>query len=251
MNLNNFRRYLDGTDSKMCKLLSDSLMLASAVSIGAVTISLTALGVMVSDKNKKITMDFIVAPISRYVLVASYFLSSFAICLIVSSCFILLGGFYLLIAYGFFFSFLQIVYILLATILALIFGNALMIFVISFLKKETALGGLGAIIGTLIGFISGAYVPVSMFSEGFVQNFILCLPFAQLTAILKTAFLYDINSIAGVPEISFKTFLTNNGAEIYLWETRLSLGYLILIISAFIVIFAGLSILRYKRLKNK
>lgn len=246
MNLDGFGHYFPGADKKTLLMLSDTLMLACVISVGAVTVSLTALGIIVSDRDKKITMDFTVAPIPRYYLVLSYFLSSYIICLVISTLFIFLGGFLLLILYGFFFSFVQILYIYAATLLALVFGNMLMVFIISFLRKENALGGLGAVVGTLIGFISGAYVPVSVFADN-LQDVILALPFAQITAILKKAFMYGMEARSGLPAESYKTFLEQNGVNIFVSGTEITLGWLILIIAGFCVLFGFLSWLRFRK----
>jgi multidrug/hemolysin transport system permease protein len=250
MNIQNFKQYFGDVETDQMRRLSDSLMLANAVSIGAVTVAMTALGVMVSDKDKKITMDFMVAPISKNILVASYFLSSFIICLIICAAFVLAGGMLLLSLYGVFFSALQILFIFLSTALALVFGNIFMIFILSFFKKETALGGLGTIIGTLIGFISGAYVPMNMFSD-LIRNTILCLPFAQIAAILKNAFLYDVNKSIGLSAEMFEKFLYDNGVKVSAFNVNLSLFVLILVIVGYIVLFSLLSTLRYRKLQNK
>lgn len=250
MNMGNFERIFrplgESPAKKQLLLLSDTLMLACVVSVGAVTVSLTALGIIVGDRDKKIVMDFTVAPIPRYALVTSYFLSSYIICLAVTTLFIFLGGFMLLILYGVFFGFIQLLYIYAASLLALVFGNALMIFIISFLRKENALGGLGAVVGTLIGFVSGAYVPVSVFAEN-LQDVILCLPFAQITAVLKKAFMHGMDKHVNVSAEGYKAFLENNGVNILVGGNEIAAGWLALIIAGYCALFAFLSWLRFRK----
>ncbi|MDP4121034.1 MAG: ABC transporter permease [Bacillota bacterium] len=171
--------------------LSDSLMFAAILPIGAVSISLVALSIIISDKEKGIYNDFLVAPINRNTLMSSYLAASFFIGFVISLAFIAFFEFYFLLNYGISFSILQLFCIIATTVLALVFANVFVLFLVSFFKTQQSIGAVGTIIGTLNGFLSGAYIPVGGFGKN-IANVFSCLPFLHLTVLSRQAFLYDV-----------------------------------------------------------
>lgn len=121
--------------------LSDSVMLSGLIPILSITVSLVVLGIIITDKESKITMDFMVAPINRSVWMLSYIISSIIICAVASFGMVILSDIYLFIISGYALSFLQLLKIFGIIILSLIFGNMFMLFIISFVKTSNALGG--------------------------------------------------------------------------------------------------------------
>ena len=174
--------------------IADSLMFAAIIPIGAVTLSLTTLGLMVADRETNALSDFLVSPIRRKNLLTSYLLSSFLVGFVMLLGFLLFFQIYFFLVYGVGFTLLQIGLILLGTIGSLIFGNIFMLLLISFFKTEQTLSAVGAIVGTFIGFVGGAYIPLGMFGET-IGNIFSALPFAQLTVLIRGAFLLSLESV--------------------------------------------------------
>ena len=177
----------------------DLQMFAAVIPIGAVSISLVALSLMVADRETGALSDFLVAPIRRNSLMASYLISSFVAGFAILLGFILLFEVYFLITAGQGFGLLQLLLILLSVVGSLIFANVFMLLLISFFRKQQMLGAAGTIIGTLLGFLSGAYVPVTQFGDA-VANLFSALPFLQLTVLCRKAFLYGIGNSTAIPE---------------------------------------------------
>jgi len=174
--------------------LVDSMMFSAILPIGAVSISITALGLMVADRELNVLNDFLVSPIKRNDLLASYLLSSLLIGFMLLLGFIVFFWIYFMVVYSIGFTLIQLVYILLAVIGSLIFANTFILLILTFIKKQSSLGAFGTILGTLNGFVSGAYIPVGMFGDT-VGAILSALPFLQLTVLTRQAFLYNLGNI--------------------------------------------------------
>jgi len=177
--------------------LVDNLMFSAILPIGAVSISITSIGLMVADKEKNVLNDFLVSPIKRNDLLASYLISSILVGFTLLLGFIVFYAIYFQAVYSISFTIPQLGYILLAIIGSLIFANIFILLVMTFIKKQQSLGAFGTILGTLNGFISGAYIPVGMFGDT-VGTILSALPFLQLTVLTRQAFLYNLETVTPI-----------------------------------------------------
>jgi multidrug/hemolysin transport system permease protein len=116
--------------------LTDSLMFAAVLPIGAVTIALSTLGLMVSDREEGVFADFMTAPFSRNKLLASYLLSSFIISGIILFGFLVCFEIYFVLVYDISFSFAQEAQIASIILGSLVFANVFMLLLISFFTMD-------------------------------------------------------------------------------------------------------------------
>jgi len=201
--------------------LADSLMFAAIIPIGAVTISLTTLALIVEDRTSNALSDFLVSPIRRSSLLTSYLASSFIVCFVMLSGFVLFFQIYFLIVYGLGFTLVQIGKIFLMIVGAIIFANVFMLLFISFIKKEQTLSAVGTIVGTAMGFVSGAYIPLGMFGDT-VGNIFSALPFAQITVLTRRAFLHTLDSVTPMTlEMLSGVIARNFGIELWLGDNHI------------------------------
>lgn len=228
---------------------SDCLMLSSLIPIGAVTISLTSLGQLVTDKEKNIINDFYVSPVNRNTLLASYLLSSLAIGAIMLVGFIIFFEIYLLAMYGISFTFVQIISILGITALSLLLGNSFVLLIVSFVKREQAMGAIGTILGTMLGFFCGAYVPVSVLGETVTKLFTL-LPFLPLTSLARQSFFMNISQTELTNDILSGELANVFGYELFLDGEKLSIPFLVSIVVGYIILFSALLIIIFKKMKK-
>jgi len=177
--------------------LVDSMMFSAVLPIGAVTISITSVGLMVADREMNVLNDFLVSPIKRNDLLASYLISSLLVNFVLLLGCVVFFGVFFQIVYGIGFSLVQLGFILLTMTGAIIFANAFILLVISFIKKQQALGSFGTIVGTLMGFVSGAYIPVGMFGDT-VGAIFSALPFLQLTVLIRQSFLLELENMTPI-----------------------------------------------------
>ena len=228
---------------------SDCLMLSALIPIGAITISLTSLGQIVTDKEKNIINDFYVAPINRNTLLLSYLFSSLAIGTILLAGFIVFFEVYLLTVYGISFSFLQLLAIIGVTILSLLLGNSFVMIIVSFVKREQAMGAIGTILGTMLGFFCGAYVPVGVLGEmaGKVFTF---LPFLPITTLARQSFFMNLSKTELTKEMVSGELAKMYGYELFIGGKQLSLTTLTGIVTAFIVLFSMVLIIRFQKMRK-
>ncbi len=228
----------------------DSSMFAAILPIGAITISLVALGLMVSDRETNALSDFMVSPINRNSLLASYLISSFIVGFAILLCFIAVFEVVFLLVYGISMSFAQLAAILAVTILALVFGNVFMLLIITFVKSQQSLGAVGTIVGTLLGFLSGAYIPVGQFGEA-IANVFSILPFMQITVAMRQAFFVEFESVVGFSFDTISGELTKEmGYELFLFGEKISTGAVAAMASLTTIVLFAIVVLRFKKMKK-
>ena len=153
----------------------DSWMLAGSVSCACITVPLCACGVMVTDRSRGISADLRVAPLHSWVPSAAYFLAVVAAgqaigAVVLAVCFIWLaaaGAWALTVA--------DVFGCIGALVLSVLCSSALLVFVVGFIRSQGAFTGLNIIFGTVVGFLIGAYMPITYFPKG-VQYFTLFIP---------------------------------------------------------------------------
>jgi multidrug/hemolysin transport system permease protein len=230
--------------------LSDSLMFAAIIPIGSLTISLTTLGLIVSDRETNTLSDFLVSPIRRNSLFLSYLISSLIVGFVMLLGFVIFFQVYFFIVYGFGLTILQIVIILLGMIGILIFGNIFMLLLLSFVKTEQSLGAIGATIGTFSGFVGGAYIPLAMFGDA-VGTAFSALPFAQLTVLMRRAFLIELENVTPLThEFISGEIARGFGIELWLGDFHVPLWGIALISSAYTLVFLVCLIIRFNKMKK-
>ena len=230
--------------------IADSLMFSAIIPIGAVTISLTTLALMVADRENNTLSDFLVSPISRNSLLASYLLSSFIVGFAMLTGFVIFFQIYFLIVFGVGFTMTQVGMIFLATVGSLIFGNVFMLLLISFFKTEQALGAVGAIVGTMIGFLSGAYIPLGMFGET-VGNIFSALPFAQITTLLRRTFMLSLEDVTPLShEMLSGEIARDFGIELWIGDWHVPVYGVILITSGITFALLVCLMIRFTKMKK-
>ncbi len=236
-------------EEKWAYWFSDSLMLSSIIPIAGITISLTSLSQIVSDKEKNIINDLYISPLNKSTLLFSYILSSIIIslCLILIYILFLIGYFYFV--YELLFNVVQLLSILGLTILSILLGNFFVLIIVSFIKREQAMGALGTILGTLMGFLCGSYIPVGILGDSISKIFTL-LPFLPITALTRQTFFSNINS-TNIPSEVLNGELANiYGYKLLLNGNELTTFTLIIIVIIYIILFLLLKIIIFKRMRN-
>lgn len=228
----------------------DSLMFSAIILLCAMSTSLITLGLMVSDRENNALSDFLVAPIRRNRLLASYLVSSFIICFAMLACLVLFFHVYFIIIYGVGFTLIQATMILLITIGTLIFANVFMLLLLSSIKRQQSLSGIGAIIGTFTGFVSGAYIPIGMFGNT-IGNILSALPFVQLTMLSRNIFLYNVENVTPLTHEMLSGELARMfGFEIWIGDWYLSTGNVTLFVSGITFVLLVWLMIRFSKMKK-
>ena len=235
-------------DRRYITWVVDSLMFAAVIPLAAVSISLVTLAQLVDDKEKNTFSDFLVSPIGNKKIMASYLITSALIGFAIILVLVFFFWIFLFAGSGISFSFVQFLLILAVSIGAIIFGNILMLLIISFIKKQQGVSAVGVIAGTALGFLGGAYIPMGVLGNTIGTIFGL-FPFLQLTVLSRRAFLYRMAEVS--PLSNYMIDGRFNGFELYIGNSHIPIWGIILMLSGItVVLLAGL-IIRFVRLKKK
>ncbi len=164
--------------------LMDQWVMAGLLATTSVSTSVATLSVMVDDQYQKRQKDFYCTPIKKTALAGGYFMASMIISFFLSLITLFFAQIYILINKGSWFSFsvyMQIIVILLLTVLM---NSSMMFFISSFFKSNHAFSTATSIIGTLIGFLTGIYIPIGTLPE-IIQWVIKIFPTSHGAVLLR------------------------------------------------------------------
>ena len=163
-------------------------LISGLTTIVSMTSTLGAFGVMVSDKEKKLSEDF------KVELSYAIFAILFGIILTMFSCVFAIGifnGFSSLLDY----SAMDYLKIFGIVSLSTVLSATIVLPVLAFIRTSSAFTTLSTIVGTFIGFISGVYLSIGSVGET-LQQVMSWFPMTQVNALLKQVLMKD--SIAQV-----------------------------------------------------
>ena len=192
---------LPGATSEDVQSFVDSWMFAGIVLITTVTTGLGGLAVLVDDDQSGRFRDFLVAPLRRSQLVLGYLLSAVAVAVVMSLFVLVVSITYLGLVRDVWLPVPAVVRIVGLVLLSCIAFTSLSAVIVSFVRTNGAFSGLSTIVGTVLGFIAAAYIPIGAFPE-VVASAVAALPFAQAGMLLRREFSDDTLAriTAEVPE---------------------------------------------------
>ena len=157
-------------------------LFSSLLAVCCVTVAFCSNMLMVQDKVTGARTDLTMAPVKKSTLALGYYISTALATLIICGVAVVACIIYLS-QVGWYLSAQDILFICLDVFLLTMFGTALSSVVNSFLSTQGQISAVGTIVSAAYGFICGAYMPISQFSEG-IQTFISFLPGTYGTALL-------------------------------------------------------------------
>ena len=226
--------------------LVNSWIFAGILAVGTVTVSLGAYGTMVDDAFRP-DQGFCIAHTAlaarrrvydiRRTDIADYNLVVF----IVAEAYIVITGGQLL-------SPMQMLETLGILCLSIFSFSSLVCFITSYVKSPNAFGALSTILGTMIGFLTGSYVPVGIL-PGAVVTVIKCIPFTYSALWLRQVFTAEPMQqvFAGAPAQAAKGYADLYGINMYFSDTPILPWMMALIIAVTGVVFFVLSIWRLSK----
>ena len=178
-----------------------SWVFAGIVMISTFTTGLAALGSYVDDRSSGRFKEFRVSPIRRWQLILGYQLAAVVVATLMSTVLLLVGALLVLVLYGHFPAPLDLLrafglLVLLSTAFA-----AFSSFVLTFIGTASAYTALSTIVGTLLGFLAGAYLPLGLLSRT-IGDVVNSLPFSPAAMLLREPLAGDAldRLVADVPE---------------------------------------------------
>lgn len=216
-------------------------LVSSLLAVSCVTVAFCSNLLMVQDKTTGSRRDLTIAPIKSSTLALSYYASTFLSTLLI--CFAALG---VCLAYlamvGWFLTAGDVALLVLDVVLLVLFGTALSSCVIFPLSTNGQASAVGTIISAGYGFICGAYMPISSFSEG-LQKVISLLPGTYGTSLLRNHALrgvFEEMEVQGFPTQVVEAIKDSVDCNLYFFGDKVGLGNMYVVLIASIVIAIGL-----------
>lgn len=219
-------------------------LFSSLLAVSCITVAFCSNLLMVNDKISGARKDFLISPVKKSTLAFSYFFGTLTSTLIVSfvatiACFV-----YIAIT-GWYFTFGNIMLVLLDVIILTMFGTALSSVVNIFLSTTGQASAVGTIVSAGYGFICGAYMPISSFGSG-LQKIISLLPGTYGTSLIRNHALADVfvaMQNEGFPPEVVEGIKDSIDCNLYFFGTPVSQGAMFGIMIGSIALFVGLFVL--------
>lgn len=166
------------------KVIMNGWVIAGMLASASITTSMGAYALMVTDKEQKLQKDFLTSPISRGSITGGYLVTGFIVSVIMSVIVFVIGEIYIVANGGKLLDFMHILKIFGTILLSSFASSAMVCFLISFVRTINAYTTLSIILGTLIGFLIGAYIPIGQLPDA-VQNVVRVFPCTHAAALFR------------------------------------------------------------------
>ena len=227
-------------------------LVSSLLAVSCVTVAFCSNLLMIQDKVSGARRDMTVSPVRHSTMAMGYYLSSLCSTLIVcytatAACLVYLAftGWYLTVG--------DVMLLLLDVFLLVMFGTALSSCVNFFLSTNGQASAVGTVISAGYGFVCGAYMPISNFSEG-LRNVLSFLPGTYGTSLLRNHTLRGVFAEMGeqgFPAEVVEGIRDSVDCNLYFFSHKVQTGtmYLILVggVVLSVLVYVGMNILSRKR----
>lgn len=219
-------------------------LVSSLLAVSCVTVAFCSNLLMVQDKITGAKRDLTIAPLKSSTLALSYYISTLFSTLLI--CFVATGICLGYLAYvGWFLTADDVAALLQDVALLVLFGTALSSCINFPLSTNGQASAVGTIVSSGYGFICGAYMPISQFSEG-LQKVISFLPGTYGTSLLRNHALrgvFEEMEAQGFPSEVVEAIRDSVDCNLYFFGNKVDLSTMYLVLIAGIVIAVGLYVL--------
>lgn len=219
-------------------------LFSSLLAVCCVTVAFCSNTLMAQDKVSGARKDFMITPVKKSLLAASYYFATLVTTLII--CFVATGACFIYIAVnGWFLSPSDIGFIILDVILLTMFGTAFSSIINSFLSTQGQISAVGTVISAGYGFVCGAYMPISNFGSG-LQKVISFLPGTYGTSLIRNHALNGVfaeMSKQGFPPEVIEGIKDSVDCNIYFFGDKVSVPIMYVIMAASVVVLVGAYVL--------
>ncbi len=231
--------------------LVNSWLVSGVIGTSVVTAALNALSVMVSDKQEKIDFDYKASSVKDGVIVMSYFSGAVLSTLITSSVLLTAGLVFLYVTGPFSCTATDIIILYGLVILGAVSASIILMTIVSFFKKSSTLSSFGIMVSAGIGFVVGAYIPVSQFGEN-TQTAVNLVPGSQITGMIrnilvKPAIKNISDALGGLDNGLFKRNATDMFAlKLNIFGNSVDMKFMLIYSLIAIALFLVLNIILYR-----
>lgn len=226
-------------------------LVSSLLAVSCVTVAFCSNLLMVQDKVSGARHDLTIAPLKPAVLALSYYLSTLLTTLIIclAATGVCLGY---LAAVGWYLTVGDVAALLLDVVLLVLFGTALSSCIIFPLSTSGQASAVGTIVSAGYGFICGAYMPISNFSDG-LQKVISFLPGTYGTSLLRNHAMrgvFEEMLDLGFPKEVVEGIRDSVDCNLYFFDNKVETSTMYLIMVGVVVLLVGLYVV-LNRVRNE
>lgn len=219
-------------------------LVSSLLAVCCVTVAFCSNMLMVQDKVNGVRQDLTVSPVKNSTLALGYYISTLVSTLLV--CGVATGVCLLYLrAVGWYLTVGDVFCILLDVFLLVLFGTALSSIINHFLSSQGQISAVGTIISAGYGFICGAYMPISQFSDG-LQKVISFLPGTYGTSLLRNHALrgvFEEMGDKGFPSEVVEAIRDSVDCNLYFYGDKVALDTMYLIVAGTVIVLIAVYIL--------
>ncbi len=230
------------------RFLMDSWIMAGLLAVTSFTSTMGAFGIMVNDKDKKITKDFAASPLRKSSVLGGYIIGSVVVGIIMSLITAVLAELYIVSGGGQLMDAITFIKVFGLIVLTTFANTSMVLFLVSFFKSNNAFAAASAIVGTLIGFLTGIYLPIGQLPEG-VQWIVKCFPVSHGAVLFRQEMMQVPMDATfnGAPAQVVSDFEAMMGVTFKFGDTVVTPLTSIIILLATAVVFYGLALINLSR----
>lgn len=218
-------------------------LVSSLLAVCCVTVAFCSNTLMVQDKYTGARKDLTVSPVRPGTLALGYYSATFASTLIIGLC--TLGVCLLYLArVGWFLTFSDVMFLILDVFLLVLFGTAVSSCLLLPFNTQGQASAVGTVVSAGYGFLCGAYMPISNFSDG-LQKVLSFLPGTYGTSLLRNHAMrgvFEEMRSLGIPDPVMETVRDSVDCNLYFFGEKVSLGAMYAVLTGATALAIGLYI---------
>lgn len=239
-----------GKNKKNAELLVLAWTSAGILSINAVSICLAVYSGMIKDRVNGRLNAIYTAPISRLKIALSYMASSWLASVLVCVLTLVITEVYGIASGMASYTFQEHIG-LLGMIMVNSFVYAALMYPLALLiKSEGAWSGFGTVIGTLVGFLGGIYIPIGSLADS-ISGVLKCTPIIYGTSMFREVMTKSIldSTFEGIPVEAVNEYREIMGIQLRVADYTLTVRdeWLILLACGIIFLVIGMCMLKYEK----
>ena len=207
-------------------MFANLFLLSGILGSAMISVPFSCITVLVKDRANKVDYDILATPMKREQIIFAYFVSAVLTSTLLNSIILAVGLIGIRMQGNMYLNISQVVKAFSIVALGSISASAIFMIIVLFFKTVSACEAFFGILSAASGFVIGAYIPISQFSNE-VQTVCNLFPASQITIMLRNILLNGLlehinTSLQGVDQGMFVLSLK----DYFTFQAKLFKGYL-------------------------
>jgi multidrug/hemolysin transport system permease protein len=233
------------------KQLLNSWFIAGILAVASMTTTLGSFGILVEDRANNRIMDFHSSPISRAKLLGGYITSALFIGFFMCTFTFFIAEIILLLSGEPQLSFDKTIKLVGVILLSVVSSASMVLLVVLLFKTSNAFAAASTIIGTLLGFLAGIYIPIGALPD-YLQTIVKLFPVSHSVALFRQILMENslVTAFSNEPTALKDTFLFDMGVNYKFFGEKSTKLFSTLYLIGTTILFFILSLLVNRRKRN-